>query len=168
MPNQPQNQTLLELIYALKNLAQSVEHYHKDLSAQLEEVSNSRHRDLERLKELVVSHTQALATLPLALSDRVERMVTNLGDDLDDRFDVIIREVQVSVDDVRRRLADYTSVKEVPALNDGKSRLELGEDGSVSISFSSRLLRRLWQIGLVLAAGGGVYGTWQAIRVLFE
>ena len=183
MPNPPtspgQNQTLLELIYALRGLAQTVELYHNDLAEKIEEEANQRARELERLRDIIGRNGQSLSVLPITLSDRVEKLITRVEDTLDKKFD----DVQEVISDVKTKLALFEKsserVERAITNNDGTVEEEMGEvtgrieimdGGEVKVTVSSAMFGKLWGWGkwavMALAAGGGIHGLIQLIKGL--
>lgn len=182
MPDQHQgkgqNQTLLELIYALKSLAQTVEFHHQDLVRRLEEEAKARHRDLTRIQDVIGKNNQSLAVLPITLSDRVEKLLTKLETEIESKID----EVASSIEDVRRSLNEYTRTTEraisqnelnaaVEAVKDEKAditgKIEVTDKGDIKLQFNSRLIGKLkWGV-LIAAIGGGTLGIKEILEFLF-
>jgi hypothetical protein len=174
-----QNQTLLELIYALRGLAQTVELYHSDLAKKIEEEAEQRARELERLKDLMGRNGQAVSVLPITISDRVEKLITRVEDSIDKKFDG----VQEVISDVKTKLAlfEKSSERVERAITDNEGtveerhheeftgRIELSGD-EVKVTISSEMFARIWAWGkwalLALAAGGGVHGLLELIKGL--
>ncbi len=169
-----QSQTLLELIFALKGLAQTVEFYHKDLSQRLEEEGRARTRELGQLQKVIEKNQQALSVLPITISDRVEK----LFEGVDERLTIELKEVQEAVMEVRQRLWKYMKVTERAISQTGEEgapdpvdekaeitgKMEVTEDGSVRVLLNSKLLKNIWRGILVLAAGGGAFGLKELIQ----
>lgn len=172
-----QNQTLLELIYSLKGLAQTVEFFHQDISRKLDEESKARTRELDRLRDLLGKNSQTLSVLPITLSDRVEKLVGNLKTDIGKQ----LSEVNTTIGDVQSKLYEYAKVTDravsqneatVEALKDDRAditgRIEVANDGRVKIQVNSAILKKIWYAIVVLAAGGGAYGLKEAVSSLLE
>lgn len=176
-PGGGQNQTLLELIYSLKGLAQTVEFLHADLSRKLDEESAARKAEVTRLVDGLDKQNQALTTLPIIFSDRVERLISGIRQDINEK----LRDVDDAVTQVRNRLEDYsrTTERAISQHDDGvvqeeirekaevTGRIELTESGEVRVSLNSKLMRKMWYVLLFLAAGGGIYGLKQLLHVIF-
>lgn len=186
MPQQPTqgggaNQTLLELIYSLKGLAQTVEFFHQDLSRKLDEESKARARELERLRDIVSKNSQAISILPITFSDRAEKLVNKLGVEVGEK----LRDVEDAVTEVRRSLEGYSrtvdravsqnemqaemeaKAQEVDEKADITGRIEVNEKGDVKVQVNSAILKKIWYGIVVLAAGGGAYGIKEAIQAIF-
>lgn len=174
-PGGGQNQTLLELIYALKGLAQTVEFYHKDLSQRLDDEANARTRELESLRSLIGKTNQAVTVLPITMSDRVEKLLGQVTTNVNDQFE----DVAGAITEVRQKLFQYMRVTDraisqnegtIPEPVDEKAeitgRLEVTKAGNVRLQINSVLLRRLWQAAILAAAGGGLYGLKEFVSSL--
>jgi hypothetical protein len=174
------NQTLLELIFALKGLAQTIEFYHQDLSRRLDEEGRSRKADLDRLtkdlRDVIAKNGQSLSVLPITLSDRVEKIVTRTQDEIDKS----VGEVRSAVSDVRSKLWEYMQVTEraisqsdavVESSRDDRAditgRIEVTEKGDIKLQFKSSILKKIWYGIIVIATGGGAYGFVKMIKELF-
>lgn len=177
--NVNQNQTLLELIYAMKSLAQQVEFYHQDLSRRLDEEIRSRQRDLARVLEMSGKNAQSLTVLPITLSDRVEKLLGRLEEEVEGKLD----EVTKAIEDVRRSLFEYTrttdraiSQNEMTAAvekareekEDITGRIELTDKGEVRVRLNSALLKKIWYGVIVIATGGGAYGFVELIKKIIS
>ena len=95
--NGSQNQSLLELIYAIKNLASNLEHMHTDVKRSIENESRERRECLERLNTQLQTNQQAIASIPVLVADRVEA-------DMAKRVDSILDETRRALDDMRMKL----------------------------------------------------------------
>jgi hypothetical protein len=185
MPQQPTqgggpNQTLLELIYSLKGLAQTVEFFHQDLSRKLDEESKVNRRELDRIRDLVGKNTQALATLPIIFSDRAEKLINKMAADMGEK----LRDVEDAVVEVRKSLDGYSRAAERAISHsegvaegivesqdndaaDITGRIEVNDKGDIKVQVNSATLKKLWYALLVIAAGGGVYGIKQLVSAIF-
>lgn len=174
-----QNQTLLELIYAMKSLAQQVEFYHQDLSRRLDEEIRARQRDLARVLELSGKNTQTLTVLPITLSDRVERLLGRLEEEIEGKID----DVTKAIVEVQRALNEYTrthdraiSQNEMTAAvekarderEDITGRIELTDKGEVRVRLNSAILKKLWYCVVIVATGGGAYGFVELVKKLVK
>lgn len=179
-----QNQTLLELIYAMKSLAQQVEFYHQDLSRRLDEEIRARRTDLTRILDLSGKNLQSVSVLPITLSDRVEKLLSRVETEMEHQ----IAEVKSAIDEVRRVLQEYTrtadraiSQNEMTAAveaatakaeakddkDDITGRIELTEKGEVKVLLNPHVLKKIWYGVIVLATGGGAYGFVELVKHLF-
>ena len=174
-PNGSSQQTLLELIYALKGLAQTVELYHESISHKLDEHSQDRHVEIERLRDLISKNNQATTVLPITVSDRVEKLVAKLEVNLDKRFDGIFEETLEVLGEVRTKLAVYeksvdrveraitdneeTAVRHVDEEREVTGRIEVTDDGDVTVTLNTELLSKIWKYakyGIALLGAGGI------------
>lgn len=178
-PQQPTggpNQTLLELIYSLKGLAQTVEFFHQDISRKLDEESKARERELDQIRELVGESGQAVSVLPITISDRVEKLMSRLESDIGDK----LRDVDDAITDVRNKLEGYSRTAErAISQNEGvvehepdshadiTGKIEVTEKGDIRLQVNSKVLKKVWYAFLVLAAGGGAYGIKELIQAIF-
>ena len=172
-----QNQTALELIYAIKGLAQSLEFLHSDLVRKLDESSKSQLKDLEQIRKHMDKSGQSLTVLPITLSDRVEKLIDGMEDRIDSKF----KEVHAALRDVNSRLADYTrttdraishnemqaAVEEAREGSDITGRIEVTEKGDVKVQLNSKVLKKIWYGVIVIATGGGAYSFIELLRRLF-
>ncbi len=174
-----QNQTLLELIYAMKSLAQQVEFYHQDLSRRLDEEVRARQQDLARVLELSGKNAQSLTVLPITLSDRVEKLLGRLEEEMEGNLDGVTR----AIDEVRRTLHEYTrttdraiSQNEMTAAvekaredkEDIDGRIEVTDKGEVRVRLNSAVLKKIWYVVVLIATGGGAYGFVELVKKIVE
>lgn len=171
-----QNQTLLELIYAMKSLAQQVEFYHQDMSRRFDEESRARRSDVARILDLNGSNLQAVSVLPITLSDRVEKLLSRVEIEMGDRID----NVKTSIEEVRRLLYEYSRTTdraishneavavETKEKEDITGRIELTEEGEVRVRLNSRVLKKIWYGVIVIATGGGAYGFVELVKRLLN
>lgn len=183
MPPAPQsgsqNQTLLELIYAMKSLAQQVEFYHQDLSRRLDEEVRARQRDLARVLEMSGKNSQSLTVLPITLSDRVEKLLSRLETEMEGKIDEVTR----AIDEVRRTLQEYTrttdraiSQNEMTAAverardtkEDITGRIEVTDKGEVRVRLNSSVLKKIWYVVVLMATGGGTYGFVELVKKIIS
>lgn len=173
-PSGNTNQTLLDLIYALKSLAQQVEFYHQDLSRRLDEEVRARRSDFQRLLDISGKNLQSVSVLPITISDRIEKLLGRLESSLDGKFDT----VQTAINEARHALQEYTrissaphaeaEVKEAEKQEDITGRIELTEKGEVRVLLNSRVLKKIWYGVIVIATGGGAYGFVELMRRIFS
>jgi hypothetical protein len=179
-PGGGQNQTLLELIYSLKGLAQTVEFLHQDLSRKLDDESKARARELDRFRELIGKNTQALAVLPITFSDRVEKFVGKVEEDVSQELENVRKAIERVTDKLEgysrtaeRAISQNEATAAVEAIEqahehgDVTGRLEVTKEGGLRMEINSTWLKKFWYVLLVLAAGGGVFGIKEVIKALF-
>lgn len=167
-----QNQTLLELIYALKGLAQALEYMHSDVRRMIEDENRDRTKDLEKLSELCQRNAQALAVLPITISDRVEKLVDKMQGGVDRKFDGVLEGVKMTVGAVQDRLIRYAEqvgdkgAKEAvpllrPAEDDYTGKIEISKTGELKLAGKVPIRKIIgiakWA-GIALASVGGVTG----------
>lgn len=176
-PGGGQNQTLLELIFALKGLAQTVEYYHKDLSQRLEEEGKSRIRELAQIQKIIDKNNQALSVLPITISDRVEKLLGNVDQKIAAEFE----DINKAVSEVRQKLWKYMKVTERAISQTGEEnspepidekaeitgKMEMTKDGNVRVELHSKVIKKIWYGIIVLAAGGGAYGLKETLMSVF-
>ncbi len=167
-----QNQTLLELIFALKGLAQALEYMHSDVRRLLQDEGRDRSQDMEKLAEICNKNAQALAVLPITISDRVEKLLDKQSAGVDKKIDGVLDGVKVGLGAVQDRLIRYAeqvgdkdNKQAIPLLrppeDDRTGSFEILKDGDVKIG--ARLpMKKIWMVlkwgGLALASVGGVTG----------
>lgn len=170
-----QNQTLLELIYAMKSLAQQVEFYHQDLSRRIDEEVRSHRNDIARIIDLNNNNFQTLSVLPVTLSDRVEKLLSRVESEMESQ----IKEVRTAVEEVQRALQEHarstnlptthnSGTVPTPTLQDNKrdvtGRFEVTDAGDVRVSLNNKALKKIWYGVVVVAGGGGAYGFVELIK----
>lgn len=178
-PQQPagnSNQTLLELIFALKGLAQTVEFYHQDLSRKIEEESKARVREIESFRSLVAKNSQNIAVLPITMSDRVETLLKRLSTELEHDSDEVKQAIQavntklsVHLGIAERAISQNESaiVEAAKAEADITGRVEVNDKGDVKVQLNSKVLRKIWYGVVVIATGGGAYGFIEFLKKVF-
>lgn len=110
-PNLP-NQNMIELIMAIKGLAQAVEFMHSDLVHRIEEAGRDRNEETKELRELLTSNSKDIAATPVAVTDRLQVIIDRLESNIDDRVDGVLDDVRVSLNGVRQKLWFYLKEKE--------------------------------------------------------
>lgn len=164
------NQTLLELILALKGLAQTFDLAIDNLKTVIESEAKFNARELDRIRNDLGKNSQAMAVLPITLSDRVEKLIDGLEHDIDGKIEAMLREVQVSINQVQETFVRYIQSKgeAVPEeLLEGRQvtgRVEVRRDGTVGIMFNTAWSKRLI-LGLKwLTVGSASYGAIELFR----
>lgn len=168
------NQTLLELILALKGLAQTFDLAHANLRSLIENESRSNAREIDRIRDLIAKNSQNLSVLPITISDRVERLVGNLEKDMDERIGSAVKEITTSINQVQEKFVHYIQAKgeSVPEellepAREVTGRIELHKDGSLDVRMQTEWVKRLI-VGLKWGAiGGGGYGAIELLKTLF-
>jgi hypothetical protein len=168
------NQTLLELILALKGLAQTFDLAHANLRSLIESESRQNARELDRIRDLIAKNSQSLSVLPITISDRVERLVGNLEKDMDERIGLAVKEVTTSISQVQEKFVHYIQAKgesvpeELLETKEVTGRIELRKDGSLDVRLQTEWAKRLIT-GLKWGAiGGGGYGVIEVVKTLFS
>ncbi len=169
-----QNQTILELIYAVKGLAQALEYMHSDVRRLLQDESRDRSQDVEKLTDIMNQNAQALAVLPVTISDRIERLMDKMEGHVEVKVDNVLDSVKSGLGVVHDRLirmaevqgSDKTTSKEaIPLLrapeDDYTGKFELSKHGELKVAGKIPIMK-LWTIvkwaGLALASVGGLTG----------
>lgn len=176
-----ENSRILELIYAIRGLAQALEDMHQDIRRTLEGESKDREKAFERFQDLLQKNSQALAAIPVLTSDRLEGIIQK-------RVDAVLDETRRTLDDVRMKLwmvvgapkgpeasGSGMTVREgipVPIEERVSGRVEIHKDGEIKFSggFNAKRIATLWLVGkwilLALAAGGGIAGLTKLLQGL--
>lgn len=180
-PNGDENSRVLELIYAIRGLAQALEDMHQDIRRQLEAEAEDREKEFERVKDLLTKNSQALSTIPVVTSDRLEGIIQK-------RVDAVLDETRRTLDDVRMKLwmvvgapkgpeasGSGMTIKEgipIPIEERVSGRVEIHRDGEIKFSggFNAKKVATLWLVGkwilVSLAAGGGIAGLIKLLQGL--
>jgi hypothetical protein len=168
------NQTLIELILAIKGLAQTFELAHASLKNIIESDTKTTARELDRIRDMLSKNNQALSVLPITVSDRVEKLVNNLEKDLDEKIEAAIREITISVNQVHTTFVQYIKAKgeSVPEeLLEGPrqitGRVEVRRDGTVDVRLQTVWVQRLVMGLKISAVGAGGYGVIEILRQAF-
>lgn len=169
-------QTLLELIYSLKGLAQTVEMYHNNLSRLLEDDIASRQRDIrdirsemEKVRDFYNKGQHSLTNLPVTISDRIEKLIERVERGVDRRIEDAIDEVHEAVKDTQRHLQSLNQTlpqKDQDDKDDTGSRLEVSEDGHVRVNLHKTTLKKISLALIVIIASGFGYGTFEMIKTI--
>lgn len=166
-----QSQTLIELILALKGLAQTFDLAHGNLKTLIENEAKANARELDRIRDMLGKNSQSLSILPITISDRVEKLLGNLEKDIDEKVESMIREVTVSVTQVQEKLVQYIQAKGEPvpeSLLEGPKeitgRIEVRRDGTVNVHLKTEWAKKV-VMGLKWGAvGSAAYGAIELIR----
>lgn len=154
--NQPANgghsQTLLELIYSLKGLAQTVEIFHQDLLRRLEDESRNRSRDLEPVERSL---------------DKLETAINNIRDTLRDHS-ITINRALTKIENTADIVEDSISVTSTTTTESVKGRVEVTKDGRVKLEVNKDWARRLLYILVAVGTGGSIYGIKELIQSLIH
>lgn len=168
------NQTLIELILALKGLAQTFDIAHGSLRSLIETEHKANAREFDRIRDLIAKNNQSLSVLPITISDRVERLVDNLEKDIDDKVAVLLREINVSVSQVQEKFVHYIQAKgeAVPQeLLEGPKevtgRVELRRDGTMDVRLQTAWIGRGITVLKWGTVGSATYGFWELLRNFF-
>ncbi len=168
------NQIALELIYAVKGLAQAVDNLHSDLRHLLETDARSRDAELDKIKDLLNENSKAISHLPVGVADRIERVVEKLEKNTDGRVNGVLNDVRVTLNEVRQKLwyhlkdqeqsAEETKSAVVRAITEHEKELtgkvEFTKDGDVRLhaKFDWKKLSTLLTVGKWTAIGGAGIG----------
>lgn len=184
----PQNQSLLELIYAIKGLAQTIDFMHTDLRHRIEAEARDNNKELDKIADLVGRNGQGLSVLPITVSDRIEKMLNALREANEKKIDGLIEEVRSIVDDLHIRLNRQVQIRRASSLSDVSDgvveasaqeeisvrreitgRIEVHQDGSVNVTLSGKAFAWFskWgkRIAIALATGGGIAA---AVREIYH
>lgn len=169
------NQTLIELILALKGLAQTFDLAHSNIKNLVEAEAKANAREFDRIRDLIAKSNQSLTVLPITVSDRVERLIDNLEKDMDEKVQAMIREVSVSVQQVQEKFIQYIQAKGEPVpeeLLDGPrqvtGRIQLREDGTMDVRIQTAWAQKAIAGLKWSAIGGGTYGLVELLRAIFK
>lgn len=152
VPNGGNNQTLLELIYSLKGLAQTVELFHQDLLRRLDDESRNRVRDLEPIERSL---------------DKLEVDINNIRDTLRDHSIAINRAI-TQIETTADIVEDSISVTSTTTTESVKGRVEVTKDGRVKFEVNKDWARKLVYILIAVGTGGGIYGIKELIQNLLS
>jgi hypothetical protein len=177
-----ESQTVLELIYAIKSLAQTLEDMQEELRSLHDEdarVSEKRH---EKLLELLQNNAITLNRLPIDAADRTEMVLSK-------QVHTMLDETRRALDDVRMKLwlavgtprgpdasGSGMTVKDgvpVPLKEpDVTGQVTLLGDGKMKVEgkFDAAKIMKFWAVAkwvvASLAAAGGVAGIVRAILAI--
>ena len=165
------NQTLIELILAIKGLAQTVDLGFGNLKTILEADARSNAREIDRIRDMIAKNNQSLSVLPITLSDRVEKLLGHLEKDLDENVRAMVREVLVSINQVQDKFVQYIQAKGEPVpeeLLEGPKqitgRIELRRDGTMDVRIQTAWAQRLIAGAKWGTVGGAAYGFIELLR----
>lgn len=179
------NQTVLELIYAIRGIAQALDYMHQDLRRTLDENA----RDVEKLLKIVGENQRAVGVLPITVNDRIEKLLEKLDKNTDKRIDHVLDSVRTNLNDVRTKLYNYLKAKEqeeelelqrtreelIHRDDDFTGKVEIIKDHDgdhlVNVSFRTQwitTLRKMWPVikwaGGIIAALGGVHAIIEIVK----
>lgn len=159
MPTTPEGRsTMVELIYAIRALAQTVELYHSDLRHLLEEASRSRSREADLIKDAISENRRSLESLPFELANR------RVDDDVRHALDDVILKLQAHMEQARGAaamegaplLAAPTHAEEEQA----SARIQFTKSGMLQVALNAGWAKKVILIVkivvIALSAGGGV------------
>jgi plasmid maintenance system antidote protein VapI len=146
------NQTLIELILAIKGLAQTFELAHASLKNLIESDTKTTARELDRIRDMLSKNNQALSVLPITVSDRVEKLVNNLEKDLDEKIEAKGEAVPEELLEGPRQIT---------------GRVEVRRDGTVDVRLQTVWIQRLIMGLKISAVGAGGYGVIEILRQAF-
>ena len=150
-----------------------VERYRDELSDQLETESRLREREIARLQDLIMHNEHVLASLPVTVYDRVEKLTSSLESNLEDKMSKNMENVLTALqhvhDTLLKDIQDY--LKDKKEVDPVAGKFEITEGGDVNLVLHKIKLTKAWAIlryiVLALAAGGGVVGAKEvAIQIL--
>jgi hypothetical protein len=168
-----QNQTILELIYAVKGLAQALEYMHSDVRRLLQDESRDRSQDVQKLTAIMTQNAQALAVLPVTISDRIERLMDKMEDHVEVKVDGVLDSVKSGLGVVQDRLirmAENQGEKApkdsaIPLLrapeDDYTGKFEISKHGELKVAGKIPIKKILFYVkwgGIALASAGGLAG----------
>lgn len=173
-PGRPPNQATIDLIYKIKGLAEIVEKYRDEISDQLERESRDRERELDRLRDLVTKNGQAIAVLPITVSDRLEKLISRLETNLDSKIGNTLDDVLDTLQDVKDKLTELIHTKsseDSDKCDDTASKFEVLHDGTLNVILQSgwfvKAIKGAKYAVVTLAAGGGVVGVKEILSSIF-
>ncbi len=119
----PEAQVTLEMIYAVKTLAENLDVMHRDLRQVLEEDARARDREIDRIKEIVTDSAEVMKILPIQTADRLDRLI-------DRKVDGVLTDARQSLEQLRLKLSFYMSTREgqqgaLSALTDKESSADI-------------------------------------------
>jgi hypothetical protein len=177
-----ESQTVLELIFAIKSLAQTLEAMQEELKSLHEEDSRLSEKRHEKLMETLQANSLTLNRLPVDTADRTEQVLTN-------QVRTMLDETRRALDDVRMKLWMAVGTPRGPeasgsgmTVKDGvpvpikepdvTGQVTLLGDGKVQVQgkIDGAKVMKLWKIAkwtiASLAAAGGVAGIVRAILAI--
>jgi len=199
MPTPPERQQepLLEVMYVLRTIMQSLDTVHQDLRRVMEEEGRARDHELDKIRDLITKNEISLATLPGEISNKLNRQVEKKVDDV---LDMVRR----NLDDMRQALWTIRQYRQseaqtpqhgiqiiqqtttpgqgVPILNpallpppggapvvetDVTAGLQLKKDGNVHFTITPKVITVAKWVGGTLVAAGSSVGFVEFIKKLF-
>lgn len=180
----PTNPELLELTYAIKLLAKTVEGVGEDLESVLER-QGTIHADTQKLKDEVTEIAQKLELLPLVLAGKLEDLIAKRTDEAFEDVRQSLNEMRNKLWSIKKQIKEGTGSNPIPTPQQieewEKKHKKEEEDGltikqgkfKMNLPFSSGTLKTLKTLAVVLgslfgllAGGGGVWALIDKIRHL--
>jgi hypothetical protein len=167
------NQTLIELILALKGLAQTFDLAHGNLKNLIEADAKATARELDRIRDMIAKNNQAISVLPITVSDRVERLVNNLEKDIDDKVEATHREITSSINQIHEKFVLYIKAKGEPVpeeLLEGPKqvtgRVQVTRDGTLDVRLQTAWIQRLIIAAKWGTVGSATFGLYEFAKML--
>lgn len=172
-PSSPEQLAMLEMIYAVRTLAENLDVMHRDLRSVIEADTKARDREIDRIKEIVQDSAQLLQVLPIQTADRLDRLI-------DRKVDGVLSDARHSLEELRTKLTIYMSTRqgqealpamdhdEDPTVNEApippRSRRE-----TVRTFFRARKTEQVWSVVRWFAAAIAITGGgWVILEKLFR
>jgi hypothetical protein len=160
-----QNETL-ELIYAVKSLAQTVQSLHQDLRRLIEDEGRENFQQVERNLTATIDISRQLAILPILIGEKVEKSCRECANSGMVRIQQDLRDLR----DSRRTVAPGAIPSEVQSEHEITGKIEVNKGGQVKVLFNSASATRAftivkWMI-VTAAAGGGLTELIKWIKTL--
>ncbi len=169
-PNESSN-TLIDLILALKGLAQTFDLAHMNLRSLIESESKAAMRELGHIRDILSKNTEALAILPISVADRVDTLLNKVERDLNEKSEAVLKEVTNSIAQVQEKFVQYikaTGEKVPENLLEKSAKVEVRNDGSVSVYLQTEWVQKAIVAAKLLIFSGGSYSAIEFIRYLLN
>jgi len=188
MPSLPKNledpKTVLDLIYAIKTLSQTLEMMHEDLRGLHDESVRTNEQRYEKLRDLIQQNALALNRLPVDTADRTDQVISKQVHSILDESRRAIDEVRMKLwmavgaprgpeasgsgmtikDGVPVLLKDVGVTGQVTLLTDGNMKVE-GKFDATKVAVFWKIAK--WSIA-GLAAAGGVAGIVKVVLAVLK
>jgi len=172
-PPMPTTEPLLDLIYSIRSIAQTLEIVHSEIRR----IGTDNSREHEELLRRVQQLGNDVQMLPVSTTDRMDSFVTS-------KMDPILEDLRKSINDVRNKIWGYiqsrkeearltaltpahgTPLLPIPSPSPPIVPVAHAPVSDEGIRFSWTTLKKVWGFGrwiVVLAAGGGLTAIIQAI-----